>query len=71
MDRSYINKHFNKKFKKYNDKSDERLGEVRMMNCGMYAKIIRYENKRDIDIQFDDNTIREHVTGKYPFIENK
>ena len=37
-----------------------RLGETRMMNCGMEATIIRYENARDIDIRFEDGTVVEH-----------
>lgn len=33
-----------------------RLGEVRMMNCGMEATVIRYENYKDIDVRFEDGT---------------
>ena len=35
----------------------DRLGETRMMNCGMEATIIRYENSRDIDVRFKDGAI--------------
>ena len=34
-----------------------RLGETRMMNCGMKATIIRYGNNGDIDVRFEDRTI--------------
>lgn len=34
-----------------------RLGETRMMNCGMKATIIRYNGVRDIDVRFEDGTI--------------
>ena len=37
-----------------------RLGETRMMNCGMEATIIRYENSRDIDVRFEDGAATEH-----------
>ena len=37
-----------------------RLGETRMMNCGMKATIIRYGNNGDIDVRFEDDTIIKH-----------
>ena len=37
----------------------DRLGETKMMNCGMEATIIRYENSRDIDVRFEDGTVVE------------
>lgn len=40
----------------------KRLGERRMMNCGMTAEIIRYRNTKDVDIQFENGCIREHVS---------
>ena len=46
-----------------------RIGETRMMNCGMNATIIAYRNCNNIDIQFEDNTIvtkrlyREFISG--------
>ena len=39
--------------------AENRLGETRMMNCGMEATIIRYENNRDIDVRFEDGAIAE------------
>ena len=43
-----------------------RLGETSMMNCGMNATIIRYNNTRDIDVCFEDGTIIEHgVYGNF------
>lgn len=38
----------------------DRLGETRMMNCGMEATIIRYGKYSDIDVRFEDETIVEH-----------
>ena len=38
----------------------DRLGEARMMNCGMKATIARYNGVRDIDIRFEDGTMIEH-----------
>ena len=37
-----------------------RLGETRMMNCGMEATIIRYENSKDIDVRFEDGKVVGH-----------
>ena len=37
-----------------------RLGETRMMNCGMEATIIRYSRRDDIDVRFEDGTVIEH-----------
>ena len=42
--------------------AEARLGETRMMNCGMEATIIRYENAMDIDVRFEDETVVEHKT---------
>ena len=39
-----------------------RLGEERVMNCGLKAKIIRYKNSQDIDVEFEDGTVRLHCT---------
>ena len=38
-----------------------RVGEERMMNNGMRAKIITYRNHKDIDIQFENGAIRTNV----------
>ena len=40
----------------------DRLGETRMMNCGMEATIIQYGNAGDIDIRFEDGTVTKHKT---------
>jgi len=42
-------------------KVKERIGETRMMNCGLNATIIAYRGANNIDIKFKDNTI---VTNK-------
>lgn len=39
---------------------NRREGMSLMMNCGMKAKIIKYENSMDIDVQFEDGTIVKH-----------
>ena len=39
----------------------DRIGEERIMNCGMKAKIIEYKNDKNIDIRFEDGHIRKHV----------
>ena len=50
--------------------AEDRLGETRMMNCGMKATIIRYGNAGDIDVRFEDRAIakrkgyREFKKGK-------
>ena len=40
--------------------AEDRLGEIRMMNCGMEATIIRYNTSKDIDVRFEDGTIVKH-----------
>lgn len=44
---------------KTNVSAEARLGETRMMNCGMKATIIRYGNAMDIDVCFEDGTVVE------------
>ena len=43
-----------------NPNFNSRLGETRMMNCGMKATIIRYGKADDIDVRFEDGTVVEH-----------
>ena len=38
----------------------DRLGETKMMNCGMEATIIRYGKYSDIDVRFEDGKVVEH-----------
>ena len=40
--------------------AEDRLGEIRMMNCGMEATIIRYNTNKDIDVRFKDGTLVKH-----------
>ena len=47
-----------------NVSAEARLGETRMMNCGMGATIIRYGRCEDIDIRFEDGAVVEHKTYK-------
>lgn len=42
------------------EQRDKRIGETRMQNCGLEAKIIEYRNNADIDLQFSDGRIVEH-----------
>lgn len=44
--------------------AEARFGETRVMNCGMKATIVRYENAGDIDIRFEDGAIVEHKEYK-------
>lgn len=39
---------------------DKYLGEVRRMNCGAMAKIIRYDSARDVDVEFEDGYISKN-----------
>lgn len=49
-----------KKGKIANQNFNPRLGETRMMNCGMETTIIRYNTSQDIDVRFGDGTVVEH-----------
>jgi len=40
--------------------AEDRLGETRMMNCGMEATIIRYNTNKDIDVRFEDGAVVKH-----------
>ena len=40
----------------------DRLGETRVMKCGMKATIIRYENNTDIDVCFEDGVVAKDKT---------
>ncbi len=40
----------------------KRIGENRMMNCGMEAEIIAYRRYNDMDVRFADGTVVEHIT---------
>lgn len=42
------------------NKSSVRVGEKKVMNCGMRAEIIEYKSRKDITIKFDDDTIVPH-----------
>ena len=37
------------------------VGQIQKMSNGLFAEIITYRNSTDIDVQFEDGTIREHV----------
>ena len=43
-----------------NPNFNPRLGETKMMNCGMEATIIRYGGSADIDVRFEDGIVVEH-----------
>ena len=42
----------------------DRLGETRMMNCGMEATIIRYGRCDDIDVRFEDGAVAKNKAYK-------
>ena len=44
------------------EKAKEYVGKKKEMRCGMEATIIAYRNSEDIDIQFDDGSIRSGVS---------
>ena len=44
------------------NKSSSRIGETRIMNCGMKCTIIEYINANDITVQFSDGSICKHKT---------
>ena len=44
---------------------EDRLGEVRVMNCGLKAKIIAYRHSTDIDVMFEDGTIVRNRTYRH------
>lgn len=39
----------------------EHINETRTMKCGLKATIIEYRNSNDIDVQFENNNIRQHM----------
>lgn len=39
-----------------------RVGEKKMMNCGVMAEIIAYRGNKDIDVRFENKAVREHMT---------
>ena len=39
----------------------DRIGEERVMNCGMKVKIIAYRSAKDIDVEFEDGSIRTNI----------
>ena len=47
-----------------NPDAQSRIGETRTMYNGQKATIIAYRNSVDIDVQFEDGIVREHV--RYP-----
>lgn len=58
-------------FKKGNIKyNHNKIGEIRIMNCGMKAEIIEYRNCNDIDIKFEDGYIKKRISYKHFLEEN-
>lgn len=55
---------FNKGTVSYSEKDLTKyyIGMSQNMKCGLKATIIRYKNCGDIDIRFEDGTIRKHVS---------
>jgi hypothetical protein len=43
-------------------KKIDRTGEEKIMNCGKKAKIIKYRNATDIDVEFESGYISKHKT---------
>ena len=42
-------------------KAEEYMGKTKLMKCGLKATIIAYRNSKDIDVQFENGAIREHM----------
>ena len=42
----------------YQNIAKQRIGEARIMNCGLKATIINYRNASDIDVQFENGNVR-------------
>ena len=42
-------------------KKIDRTGEERINNQGLKMKIIKYVNRRDIDVEFEDGSIRTYT----------
>lgn len=56
-------KSFNKGQIAYPQNLPERyIGMSNAMNCGLTATIIAYRKYKDIDVQFEDGTVRKHVS---------
>ena len=49
----------------YNEYAKKLIGTTKTMNCGLKATVIAYRGCRDIDVQFEDGTIREHTAMQY------
>ena len=45
----------------FHDDYAQRVGERKLMNCGKWATVTEYRNSHDIDVQFDDGSIRLHM----------
>ena len=43
-------------------KKENRIGETNEMSCGLKGTIVEYRNSNDLDIRFEDGTVRRHVT---------
>ena len=41
--------------------NEKYLGKTKMMNCGLNATVIACRDASDIDVQFEDGTVREHI----------
>jgi ribosomal protein S27E len=66
INKTFYNEFKNGRVRKTNIKDDrkrdhiERLGQRKMMNCGMECEIIKYDAHDDITVKFDDGYIIEH-----------
>lgn len=41
---------------------EQRLGEIRTMNCGLVAKIVKYNNSESISVEFENGCIVNNIT---------
>lgn len=69
--RNWVNKKTKDKNKVYNYHTlDNRVGETKIMNCGLRATIINYNNANDIDVEFENGFISKNKTYRR-FTEGK
>lgn len=60
----------NKKYQRFLDGTigypkTSHLEETKMMKCGLFATIIKYRNRKDIDVRFEDGLVHKHTQYRY------
>ena len=47
-----------------------RIGEKKMMKCGLEAEIVAYRRCEDMDVRFEDGSVAEHIQYRN-FVEGR